>query len=460
MQIEQSEQPEQPEQREQVQQAQQAVVNDMRARLRALQTDVDELRAAHRQYRVPSAITSRWHEETYFTSFARSRVVALFAILYAVVSITLHPQIRQCLLTGEGASAWLWPTAVRLTLLVASCGMLIFGALTYRKRFTLPLGPFTAAVKIFVAVLLITAATDVAVYPGATPDLTGFAISMCLAAVALVTPDRFRIFLYVIAAMIAFFGWWFVRGAGPDLLSIGLYASMIAGLCIALDRLTHRQRVGSLLSLKQAELQESIARELIDNTLPKPISRELAQREGAIAQHYDAAIVLFADLVGFTQLAAKMSPNDLLAMLDDVFRRFDTLVMQHGMEKIKTIGDAYMAAGGLTQSAGCNADHAIQLGLDMHKTLNDFNERRGLQLALRVGIHQGPVVAGVIGDLRFAYDIWGDTVNTASRLESSGIAGRVHISQALYQQLKDKSVATLRGEIDMKGLGRQETWLV
>jgi adenylate cyclase len=130
------------------------------------------------------------------------------------------------------------------------------------------------------------------------------------------------------------------------------------------------------------------------------------------------------------------------------------------MEKIKTIGDAYMAAGGLTQSADCNADNAIQLGIDMHKTMQDFNERRGLQLALRIGIHQGPVVAGVIGDLRFAYDIWGDTVNTASRLESSGVAGRVHISQALYQELKEKSVATLRGEIDMKGLGRQETWLV
>jgi class 3 adenylate cyclase len=441
-------------------QIEQSVVNDMRARLRALQHDVDELRTAHRQYRVPATVVSRWHEETYFTSFTRSRVVAIFAILYAVVSITLHPEIRHLLLTGEGASAWLWPAAVRITLLAGSCGILIFGGLTYRKRFSLPLGWFTAAVKIFVAILLITAAFDVAVYPGATPDLTGFAISMCLAAVALVTPDRFRILLYVIAAMIAFFGWWFMRGADMNLLSLGVYASMIAGLCITLDRLTHRQRVGSLLSLKQAELQESIARELIDNTLPKPISRELAQRDGAIAQQYESAMVLFADLVGFTQLAAKMNPNDLLAMLDDVFRRFDTLVVQHGMEKIKTIGDAYMAAGGLTQSEGCNADRAIQLGLDMHKTLIDFNQQHDLQLALRVGIHYGPVVAGVIGDLRFAYDIWGDTVNTASRLESSGVPGRVHISQALHQQLKEKSVATLRGEIEMKGLGKQETWLV
>ena len=437
-----------------------AVVNDMRARLRGLQADVDALRVAHRQYRVPTTMTARWHEETYFSSFTRSRVVAAFAILYTVVSVALHPEIRQFLLTGEGAAIWLWPAVVRLTLLVASSAMLIFGALTFHHRFKRPLAWFAVAVKIFVSVLILCAAVDIAVYPGTKPDLTGFAVSMCLAAVALVTPDRFRIWLYGIAAMIAFFGWWAVRGAGADLLSIGLYAGMIAGLCVALDRLTHRQRIDSLLSLKQAELQERIARELIDNTLPKPISRELAQTQGAIAQHYPSAIVLFADLVGFTQLAAKMSPNELLAMLDDVFRRFDVLVMQHGMEKIKTIGDAYMAAGGLTQSADCTADRAAQLGLDMHKTLADFNGRHGLQLALRVGIHAGPVVAGVIGDLRFAYDIWGDTVNTASRLESSGVAGRVHISHALYQQLNEKNLATLRGEIDMKGLGRQETWLV
>jgi adenylate cyclase len=433
---------------------------DMRARLRKLQADVDDIRSAHERHRVPSSVIERWHEETYFTSFARSRVVAFFALLYSGVSIALHPKIQAFLMRGEHADIWLWPSVVRITLILGSFAIIVLGALIYRKRYTMPLKRFANTVKIYVLVILLCASVDVAVYPGIDPDLTGFAISMCLAAVVLVTPGGYRIPLYILAAAIAFFGWWAIRGVDSHLYNLGIYASMIAGLCIALDRLTHRQRVDSLLNLKRAELQESIARELLDNTLPKPISRELAEHEGAIAQHYDSAMVLFADLVGFTELSSKMSPDALLTMLDDVFRRFDILVTHYGMEKIKTIGDAYMAAGGLTQSEFCDADSAIQLGVAMHKALAEFNENHDVKLALRIGIHCGPVVAGVIGDLRFAYDIWGDTVNTASRLESSGIPGRVHISQALQQKLQEKSIATLRGEISMKGLGSRETWLV
>lgn len=436
------------------------VENDMRARLRLLQVDVDELRSAHQAHEVPSGIVTRWHKETYFSSFARSRVVAFFALLYAGVSVALHPKIQAFLLSGDNPQLWLWPSLVRVVLILGSLAVLVFGAFVYRRRHVISLQWFAGAVKLYVLLLIVCAATDVAVYPGATPDLTGFAISMCLAAVVLVTPDRYRIPLYILGAAIAFFGWWSMRGVSADLFNIGVYASMISGLCISLDRLTHRQRVDSLLNLKRAELQEAIARELLDNTLPKPISLELTQHDGAIAQHYESAMVLFADLVGFTELAAKMSPNALLTMLDDVFKRFDVLVIKHGMEKIKTIGDAYMAAGGLTQSEFCDADSAIQLGVAMHEALADFNKTHDVQLALRIGIHSGPVVAGVIGDLRFAYDIWGDTVNTASRLESSGVPGRVHISHALQQQLQEKSLATSRGEINMKGLGTRETWLV
>jgi class 3 adenylate cyclase len=436
------------------------VENDMRARLRLLQLDVEQLRSAHEQHQVPGSIVTRWHKETYFSSFARSRVVAFFALLYAGVSVALHPKIQAFLLSGENAALWLWPSAVRLVLISGSLAVLLFGALVYRKRHVISLRWFAGAVKLYVLLLVFCAAADIAVYPGAAPDLTGFAISMCLAAVVLVTPDRYRIPLYILGAAIAFFGWWAIRGVNVHLFNIGVYAGMIAGLCISLDRLTHRQRIDSLLNLKRAELQESIARELLDNTLPKPISLELTQHDGAIAQHYESAVVLFADLVGFTELASRMSPNALLTMLDDVFKRFDVLVIKHGMEKIKTIGDAYMAAGGLTQSEFCDADGAIQLGVAMHKALAEFNAAHGVQLALRIGIHSGPVVAGVIGDLRFAYDIWGDTVNTASRLESSGVPGRVHISHVLQQQLQEKGLATSRGQINMKGLSARETWLV
>jgi Adenylate and Guanylate cyclase catalytic domain len=374
-----------------------SVPHDMRARLRQLQIDVDEIRSAHQRHRVPAGVIARWHEETYFTSFARSRVVAFFAILYAGVSLALHPKMQALLLHGENSALWLWPSLVRLALIFGSLAILFFGVLVYRKRHSLPLKRFAVAVKLYVLLIVLCAATDVAVYPGVIPDLTSFAVSMCLAAVVLVTPGYYRIPLYPMAAAIAFFGWWFMRGVNGHLYNIGIYAGMIAGLCIALDRLTHRQRVGSLLSLKRAELQEAIARELLDNTLPKPISRELAQHEGAIAQHYDIAMVLFADLVGFTELASKMTPDALLTMLDDVFKRFDILVLHHDMEKIKTIGDAYMAAGGLTQSQHCDADKAIQLGVAMHKALAEFNQQHQVSLALRIGIHCGPVVAGVIG---------------------------------------------------------------
>jgi class 3 adenylate cyclase len=433
---------------------------NLRMRLHRLQNDVDSIRSDYEKHRVPSSLVERWRHETYYTSFARTRVVALFALLYAFVSITLHPQIREFLLTGANAVTWQGSSIVRVLLVLASLTVLCCTFAVFRRQQQLALRWYSVIVKLYLVVLLSCAALEVAIYPSDTPDLTGFAVAMVLAAVVLITPNYFRVPLYLLASATASIGWWWWHGTGSQLFHVSVYSVMIAALCIALDRLTHRQRVSALLSLRRAELQESIARELLDNTLPIPISKELASHQGAIAEHHSTAYVLFADLVGFTELAARVSANELLTLLDDIFRRFDTLVMAHDMEKIKTIGDAYMAAGGLTQSKFCSADKAIKLGVAMHDVLDAFNQENNTTLSLRIGVHTGPVVAGVIGDLRFAYDIWGDTVNVASRLESTGIPGRVHISHNLQELLEEKQLATLRGEVNLKGVGSRETWLV
>jgi adenylate cyclase len=171
--------------------------------------------------------------------------------------------------------------------------------------------------------------------------------------------------------------------------------------------------------------------------------------------------VLFADIVGFTALSATISPAALVRMLDTIFSEFDRLADQHGLEKIKTIGDAYMVAAGVPSPSPDHAPRAVHLALDMIAALARFNADTGNTLRVRIGIHSGPVVAGVIGRRKFIYDLWGDTVNTASRMESHGVPDRIQISdqtrglvQAAGFELEE------RGLIDVKGKGTLRTWFV
>ena len=170
--------------------------------------------------------------------------------------------------------------------------------------------------------------------------------------------------------------------------------------------------------------------------------------------------MLFADVVDFTPFVERTEPHRVVAVLDEIFSAFDELAERHGLEKIKTIGDAYMVAAGLPEPRADHAEAMAEMALDMQAALKRLCEPLGLDLAIRVGMDTGPVIAGVIGRHKFIYDLWGDTVNTASRMESSGLPGRIQVTTAVYERLRDRYRFEERGEIDIKGKGRLNAYLL
>ena len=198
---------------------------------------------------------------------------------------------------------------------------------------------------------------------------------------------------------------------------------------------------------------------LLLNVLPARIADRLKRQEGIIAERFEDVSVLFADIVGFTPLSARLLPTELVEMLNSVFCAFDELVEQHGLEKIKTIGDAYMVAGNLPESQPNHLTAMADLSLAMLERVKKLDQQRS-ELSIRIGLHAGGVVAGVIGIRKFIYDVWGDTVNTASRLESHGTQGRVHVSEAVFLRLADTFAFEPRGTVDLKGRGLIKTYFL
>ena len=204
----------------------------------------------------------------------------------------------------------------------------------------------------------------------------------------------------------------------------------------------------------EAERQRS--RDLLLNVLPAPIVERLDHGETTIADGHDRVAVLFSDFVGFTAIASELAPSELVGRLNALFSEFDAAAHRHGVEKIKTIGDAYLAVAGLT---GADADPVAAVAL-LAMDIVDIVGREGAPWAVRVGIHVGPAVAGVIGRHKFAYDVWGDTVNVASRLESTSTAGRIHVSSAVADALDGRFRFEPRGLVELKGKGAQPTFFL
>jgi adenylate cyclase len=194
------------------------------------------------------------------------------------------------------------------------------------------------------------------------------------------------------------------------------------------------------------------------NILPQSIAERLKTATQMIADHFDATTILFADVVDFTPLSERLPAAEVVGMLDQLFSRFDALVERHGLEKVKTVGDCYMAAAGVPDSRPDHAREAALLALDMRDVVATSAVAAWPGLELRIGINSGPVVAGVIGTKRFLYDLWGDAVNTASRMESHGTPGEIQITRATYDLLKDEFVCRRRGTVLIKGKGQMETW--
>ncbi|MDM8561162.1 adenylate/guanylate cyclase domain-containing protein [Candidatus Parabeggiatoa sp. HSG14] len=208
------------------------------------------------------------------------------------------------------------------------------------------------------------------------------------------------------------------------------------------------------------QVEQEKSDRLLLNILPACIAKRLKQQYSTIADDFSQVTVLFADIVGFTEMSGRMSPIELVKLLNNIFSLFDRLVERHCLEKIKTIGDAYMVVAGLPIPCTNHVEQIADLSLEMQQGITQFNNEHHHDLKIRIGIHTGQVVAGVIGIKKFAYDLWGDTVNIASRMESHGIAGRIQVSDSVYELLKDKYVFKERGKISVKGKGNMTTYFL
>lgn len=215
---------------------------------------------------------------------------------------------------------------------------------------------------------------------------------------------------------------------------------------------------------KELEQERNKSDLLLRNMLPEAIAKELKEKGTVTPRHYPIATVLFADLAGFTKVGKGLGPDDLVRELSYLFVGLDMIVEKHKMEKIKTLGDGYMAAGGIPIQNGSNPVDAVYAGLEMMEFIKRTrieNQKSGRPAwELRIGIHTGPVIAGVIGKNKFTYDIWGVTVNTASRMESAGQPGRINISGITYQLVKDRFKCTPRGNIEVKNMGKMDMYFV
>ena len=232
--------------------------------------------------------------------------------------------------------------------------------------------------------------------------------------------------------------------------------------CLETKRLRDKEQA----YLQQLQAEQARSERLLLNILPQPIAERLKHSHKPIAEHFDDVSVLFADIVGFTKLAARITPTELVDLLNEVFSLFDDLAERYGLEKIKTIGDSYMAAGGLPKPRPHHAAAVADMALAMQRAIARFSARRnsggkaGDDINIRVGISSGPAVAGVIGTKKFIYDLWGDTVNTASRMESHGLPGQIQVCAATYARLRDRYLFEERGEVLVKDKGAMATYLL
>ncbi|MGB3760331.1 MAG: adenylate/guanylate cyclase domain-containing protein [Rivularia sp. (in: cyanobacteria)] len=248
------------------------------------------------------------------------------------------------------------------------------------------------------------------------------------------------------------------------LLGITLLVLLLEGILVFRPAVNKIQDTLGKLALEQAQSEN-----LLLNILPQPIAQRLKKSQLKqktktnnimIADGYNDATVMFADLVGFTNLSSRIPPQQLVDLLNQIFSRFDLIAESYNLEKIKTIGDAYMVVGGLPNPCKDHAAAIANMAIDMLDAIAQFNLDTGEEFQIRIGINSGAVVAGVIGIKKFTYDLWGDTVNIASRMESHGIPGRIHVSEATYKLLQDNFLFEERGVTSIKGKGEMETyWL-
>jgi class 3 adenylate cyclase len=368
----------------------------------------------------------------------------------------------------------------------------------HRRLRRLPAAVVDAGLAVLLGVA-VTIAIDVAPTQGREPDALAYALGWTIAALALVrrrwplavllasaatlqvynqfaNPGLFAAVPLSVALATAWAaghrGWalavaaWF---AGAPIVYFALVdqalppdslpnVALLAAVLLLGEAVRNRRALDREHRLLLAEQERSEG--LLLNVLPAPIAARLKQADGVIADEFPEVTVLFADIVDFTVRSQASTPEQVVQVLDDLFSAFDELARQRGLEKIKTIGDAYMVVGGLPEPRPDHAAAVAEMALAMREEVASRDDPGGRPLAVRIGIDTGPVVAGVIGRSRFSYDLWGDTVNTASRMESHGVTGCIQVTARTYERLRDDFRFQRRGPIPVKGKGEIVTYFL
>jgi class 3 adenylate cyclase len=368
-------------------------------------------------------------------------VIAIFAADAAYQAVTRAAAFRQEL-------------AVRVVALLVLAGV----ALVNRARRS-PLVVEVLAFLVVASVAVDVESAILALGPGGAPFFVG--LVLLVVAAGLLLPFGVR----------ATLGFSALAGAAfsvPLLLGVDAEAPrsiadqtflFFCGIVVAVagNHMTGTLRRSEFFAREALRVEKDRSDRLLLNVLPQPIAERLKRGEHRIAERVTDASVLFADIVGFTPLSETMTPEELVSVLDEVFSAFDRAATARGLEKIKTIGDAYMVASGLPTPRADHLEAIADMALDMRRAIHAVNEHRGLQLAVRIGIHTGPVVAGVIGTKKFSYDIWGDTVNTASRMESHGSPDQIHVTEQVRTRLVDRYELSEPRVVKVKGKGALTT---
>src|SRR6185503_18938590 len=350
----------------------------------------------------------------------------------------------------------------RLKILVAINGIdaLVWGAVPLLHRVNQLAGAIALAGSVYVSNFALTAAL------GSGSGIHLYYIAAAALSVLFIGVER----MVLSATVVAIGGIMFVAAqlslpfntdlVPPFTLIVNFVVSSVVTVAILFGVVFYAVRQ---IARAEAAVEREYARSeaLLTNILPPAIAARLkTAKETVIADSYAEASILFADMAGFTARAADTLPVRLVLFLNDLFSAFDQLVERYGLEKIKTTGDAYMVVSGVPEARAGHAEALARLALDMRATVNAIAEASGRALSIRIGISSGPVVAGVVGTKKFFYDVWGDTVNVASRMESTGETDKIQVSEAAYARLKEKFDLDERGEIEVRGKGKMRTWFL
>ena len=389
----------------------------------------------------PAEWATEFRTELHATAAARIEVVTK-ALIFLEIALLGFDLVRLRMLTAGIDALVLW----RVSFVCFLVAYFLFGRTLFRAEIRVP--AYLAAIMFFaswVSVVLAPLSGDMAVYatavlgiaalgplPGWRNAATFILTSAGLAAALLGFGDR----------KVAY---WLVNVVGSCFLGI------------IIEQICFRKSLAEFVQRKALQRQRERVDELLYNVFPQSVAASLKEGKRSVASHSEVTI-LFADVVGFTQLASRLLPSQLVEVLETLFGRFDDAARRHGIEKIKTIGDAYMAISGAPLSIERSVERVADFALEILRICEEYSRESGFDLALRVGIHTGPVVAGVIGSSRLCYDLWGDSVNLAQRLEAHGDRNLINVSEPVYHRLRAQFRLEDRGLLDLKGKGPTRTF--